>query len=76
MLVNDGVEGQSVLPGGGEVAHVHVVVASSLHLAPAHFVVVQHVIIANIKIWPIVTFFVLRNAGSSDLKLCSLCRLR
>ena len=34
MLVNDGVEGQTVAPGGGEVPDVDVVVAGGLHLAP------------------------------------------
>lgn len=34
VLVDDGVEGQAVAPRGGEVAHVHVVVAGGLHLAP------------------------------------------
>ena len=34
VLVDDGVEGQTVPPGGGEVPHVDVVVASSLDLAP------------------------------------------
>ena len=34
VLVNDGVEGETVSPGGGEVSHVHIVVASSLQLAP------------------------------------------
>ena len=34
MLVNDGVKGETIPPGGGEVPHVHVVVASRLHLAP------------------------------------------
>ena len=34
VLVDDGIEGQTVSPGGGEVPHVDVVVASSLDLAP------------------------------------------
>lgn len=34
VFVNDGVEGQSVTPRGGEVANVHVVVAGCLHLTP------------------------------------------
>jgi hypothetical protein len=34
VLVNDGIEGETVSPGGGEVSHVHIVVASSLQLAP------------------------------------------
>jgi hypothetical protein len=34
MLVNDGVEGQTVAPGGGKVPDVDVVVAGGLHLAP------------------------------------------
>ena len=34
VLVDDGVEGQTVPPGGGEVPHVDVVVAGRLHLAP------------------------------------------
>lgn len=34
VLVDDGVEGQPVPPGGGEVAHIHIVVAGRLHLAP------------------------------------------
>ncbi len=34
MLVNDGIEGETIPPRGGEVPHVHVVVASRLHLAP------------------------------------------
>ena len=34
MFVYDGIEGQTVSPGSGEVPDVHVVVAGRLHLAP------------------------------------------
>ena len=34
MLVNDGVEGETVAPGRGEVPHVDIVVSGCLHLAP------------------------------------------
>jgi hypothetical protein len=34
VLVYDGVESQAVTPRGGEVANIHVVVASRLHLTP------------------------------------------
>ena len=35
MFMNDSIEGKTIPPGGGEVSHVHVVVTSSFHLAPA-----------------------------------------
>jgi len=34
VLVDDGVEGETIAPRRGEVPHVHVVVAGRLHLAP------------------------------------------
>ena len=34
VLVNDGIESQSIAPRGGEIAHIHVVIAGSFHLAP------------------------------------------
>jgi len=34
VLVDDGVEGETIAPRRGEVPHVHVVVTSRLHLAP------------------------------------------
>ena len=36
VLVDDGIEGETISPGGGEVADVHIVVAGRLQLAPAH----------------------------------------
>ncbi len=34
MLVDDGIEGQAVPPGGGEVADIDIMVAGGLQLAP------------------------------------------
>ena len=34
MFVDDGVEGETVPPAGGEVTYVNILVAGSFHLAP------------------------------------------